>query len=172
MSSFPSSHRNRYILVAVDYVTKWFEAIVIPKNDADVVVKLFKSIIFLRFRVPRIVKSDGGTNFINRVFDRLLMKNGAHHPVATPYHPQTSEQVEVSNGQIKEILEKMVESVREDWSLKLVDALWAYQTSFMRSLGTTPFHFLYGKACHLHVELAPKAACAIKVTKFDPKPAA
>ncbi|XP_056857132.1 uncharacterized protein LOC130506491 [Raphanus sativus] len=108
MGPFPSSYGNKYILVAVDYVSKWVEAVASPTNDASVVIKLFKSIIFPRFGVPRIVISDGGSHFINKVFDRLLEKHGVHHRVATPYHPQTSGQVEVSNRQIKEILEKNV----------------------------------------------------------------
>ena len=101
MGPFPSSYRNKYILVAVDY----------------------KSIIFMRFGVPRIVISDGGTHFTNKVFDGLLKKNDVQHRVATPYHPQTSGQVEVSNRQIKEILEKTVEISRRDWSRKLDNAL-------------------------------------------------
>ena len=93
MGPFPSSYGNKYILVAVDYVSKWVEAVASPTNDASVVIKLFKSIIFPRFGVPRIVISDGGTHFINKVFDGLLKKNGVQHRVATPYHPQTSGQV-------------------------------------------------------------------------------
>ena len=89
MGPFPSSYGNKYILFAVDYVSKWVEAVASPTNDAFVVIKLFKSIIFPRFGVPRVVISDGGTHFINKIFDRLLKKNGVHHRVATPYHPQT-----------------------------------------------------------------------------------
>ena len=123
MGPFPSSYGNKYILVAVDYVSKWVEAVASPTNDTSVVIKLFKSIIFPLFGVPRIVISDGGTHFINKVFDGLLKNNGVQHRVATPYHPQTSEQVEVSNRQIKEILEKTVEISRRDWSRKLDNAL-------------------------------------------------
>ena len=90
MGSFPSSYGNKFILVAVDYVSKWVEAIAFPTNDAYVVIKIFKSIIFPQFGVPRIVISDGGTHFINKIFDGLLKKNGIQHRVATPYHPQTS----------------------------------------------------------------------------------
>ena len=86
-----------------------------------------------------------------------------HHRVATPYHPQTSGQVEVSNQQIKEILEKTVGTSRKNWSRKLDNALWAYRTAFKTPLGTTPFYLLYGKSCHLPVELEHKAAWAIKL---------
>ncbi|WZY77754.1 hypothetical protein YC2023_024138 [Brassica napus] len=172
MGPFPSSYGNKYILVAVDCVSKWVEAIASPTNDTSVVIKLFKSIIFPKFRVPRVVISDGGTHFINKIFDRLLKKNGVHHRVATPYHPQTSGQVEVSNRQIKEILEKTVGISRKDWSRKLDNALWAYRTAYKTPLGTAPFHLLYGKSCHLPVELEHKAAWATKLFNFDIKLAA
>ena len=143
-----------------------------PTNDASVVIKIFKRIIFPRFGVPRVVISDGGSHFINKVFDRILRKNEVHHRVATPYHPQTSGQVEVSNRQIKEILEKTVGISRKDWSRKLDNALWAYSTAFKTPLGTTPFHLLDVKSCHLPIELEHKAAWAIKLLNFDIKPAA
>ena len=116
MGPFPSSKGNKYILVAVDYVSKWVEAVASPTNDASVVIKLFKSIIFPRFGIPRVVKSDGESYFINKNFEGQLRKNGVHHRVATSYHPQTSRKVEVSNRQIKEILEKTVGTSRKDWS--------------------------------------------------------
>ncbi|WZZ34801.1 hypothetical protein YC2023_018202 [Brassica napus] len=157
MGPFPSSYSNKYILVAVDYVSKWVEAIASPTNDAKVVLKMFKSIIFPRFGIPRVVISDGGSHFINKLFANLLKKNGVKHKVATPYHPQTSGQVEISNREIKSILEKTVGTTRKDWSTKLDDALWAYRTAFKTPLGTTPFNLVYGKACHLPVELEYKA---------------
>ena len=79
--------------------------------------------------------------------------------------------MEVSNRQIKEILEKTVGKTRKDWSSKLDNALWAYRTAFKTTLGTTPFHLLYGKACHLPVEIEHKAAWAVKMLNFDIKPA-
>ncbi|XP_050919166.1 uncharacterized protein LOC127136676 [Lathyrus oleraceus] len=101
MGPFPSSMGNKYILVVVDYVSKWIEAIALTTHDTRVVIKLFKNNIFLRFGVPRLVISDGGSHFISRIFDKLLDKYGVKHRVATPYHPQTSGQAEVSNREIK-----------------------------------------------------------------------
>lgn len=106
MGPFPYSFGNKYILVVVDYVSKWIEAVVAPTNDIRVVIHLFKNIIFLRFGIPRLVISDGGSHFISTIFQKLLSKYGVRHRVATPYHPQTSRQVEVSNREIKQILEK------------------------------------------------------------------
>ncbi|XP_013632937.1 PREDICTED: uncharacterized protein LOC106338524 [Brassica oleracea var. oleracea] len=108
MGPFPPSFKNEYILVAVDYVSKWVEAVASPTNETKVVTKMFSSIIFPRFGVPRVVISDGGTHFINKSFQSLLKKNGVKHKVATAYHPQTSGHVEVSNREVKNILQKSV----------------------------------------------------------------
>ncbi|XP_050890192.1 uncharacterized protein LOC127095561 [Lathyrus oleraceus] len=91
MGPFPSSFGNKYILIAVDYVSKWIKVIASPINDTRVVIRLFKRIIFPRFGVPRLVISDGGSHFISKIFENLLLKYGVRHRVLTPYHPQTSE---------------------------------------------------------------------------------
>ncbi|XP_010507049.1 PREDICTED: uncharacterized protein LOC104783609 [Camelina sativa] len=90
MGPFPPSYGNLYVLVAVDYVSKWVDSLASPTNDSKVVLKMFKHIIFPRFGVPRVVISDGGTHFINKLFENLLRKHGVTHKVATPYHPQTT----------------------------------------------------------------------------------
>ena len=120
MGPFPSSGPYKYILVAVDYVSKWVEAIATRTNDSRVVAKFMKSTIFPRFGVPRVLISDGGSHFIEKGFEALLSKHGVTHRVATPYHPQTSGQVEVSNRQIKSILEKTVSRSRKDWHRSLM----------------------------------------------------
>jgi IS30 family transposase len=114
MGHFPSSCNNKFILVAVDYVSKWVEVIPSPTADSKVVQRLFKKVIFPRFGVPKAVISDGGSHFVNRQVNNLLRKYGVTHKVATPYHPQTSGQVEVSNREIKNILQKTISRLRKD----------------------------------------------------------
>jgi transposase len=80
--------------------------------------------------MPRAIISDGGKHFCNWIFKQLMKKYFITYKVATPYHPQTSGQVEVSNREIKHILEKTMNPNRKDWSLRLSDALWAYKTAF------------------------------------------
>ncbi|XP_076948531.1 uncharacterized protein LOC143620813 [Bidens hawaiensis] len=100
-------------------------------------------------------------------FSKLLKRYGVNHRIATPYHPQMSGQVEVSNRQIKEILQKTVRPDRKDWSNKLNDAFWAYRTAYKTPIGTTPYRLVYEKGCHLPIELAHRALCAVKNVNLD-----
>ncbi|GJU18124.1 reverse transcriptase domain-containing protein [Tanacetum coccineum] len=105
MGPFPSSRGNKYILVAVDYLSKWVEAKALPTNDARVVCKFLKT-LFSRFGAPRAIISDRGTHFCNDQFTKVMLKYGVTHRLSTAYHPQTSGQVEVSNRGLKRILER------------------------------------------------------------------
>ncbi|GJS30404.1 reverse transcriptase domain-containing protein [Tanacetum coccineum] len=170
MGPFPSSKGNKYILVAVDYLSKWVEAKALPTNDARVVCKFLKS-LFARFGAPRAIISDRGTHFCNDQFAKVMLKYGVTHRLSTAYHPQTSGQVEVSNRGLKRILERSIGENRTSWSDKLDDALWAFRTAYKTPIGCTPYKLVYGKACHLPIELEHKAYWALKHTNFDLKTA-
>nr|GEX80329.1 reverse transcriptase domain-containing protein [Tanacetum cinerariifolium] len=107
MGPFPSSRGNKYILVAVDYLSKWVKVKALPTNDARVVCKFLKS-LFARFGTPRAIISDRGTHFFSDQFAKVMLKYGVTHRLATAYHPQTSGQVEVSNRGLKRILERTI----------------------------------------------------------------
>nr|GEZ38055.1 transposon Ty3-I Gag-Pol polyprotein [Tanacetum cinerariifolium] len=132
MGLFPSSLENKYILVAVDYLSKWVEAKALPTNDA-----------------------------------RVMHKYEVSHHLSTAYHPQTSGQVEVSNRGLKRILERTIGQNHASWLDKLDDALWAFHTAYKTPTGCTPYKLVYGKACHLSIELEHKAYWALKQANFD-----
>nr|GEY55674.1 reverse transcriptase domain-containing protein [Tanacetum cinerariifolium] len=190
MGPFPSSRGNKYILVAVDYLSKWVEAKALPTNDARVVCKFLKS-LFARFGSPRAIISDRGTHFCNDQFAKAMLKYGVthrlstvYHPqtsgqvevmlkyrvthrLSTAYHPQTSGQVEVSNRGLKINLKRTIGENCASWSDKLDDALWAFRTAYKIPIGCTPYKLVYGKACHLPIELEHKAYWALKQANFD-----
>nr|GEX10037.1 reverse transcriptase domain-containing protein [Tanacetum cinerariifolium] len=163
---FPSSRGNKYILVAVDYLSKWVEAKELPTNDARVGCKFLKS-LFARFGSPRAIIRDRGTYFCNDQFSKVMLKYGVTHRLSTAYHPQTSRKVEVSNRGLKRILERTIGENRASWSDKIDDPLWAFGTAYKTPIGCTPYKLVYGKACHLSVELEHKAYWALKQANFD-----
>ncbi|GKB18355.1 reverse transcriptase domain-containing protein [Tanacetum coccineum] len=166
MGPFPSSRGNKYILVAVDYLSKWVEVKALPTNDARVVCKFLKS-LFARFGAPRAIISDRGTYFCNDQFTKVMFKYGVTHRLSSAYHPQISGQVEVSNRGLKRILERTIGENRASWSDKLDDAVWAFRIAYKTPIGCTPYKLVYGKACHLPIELEHKAYWALKHAKFD-----
>ncbi|GJW72322.1 reverse transcriptase domain-containing protein [Tanacetum coccineum] len=170
MGPFPSSRGNKYILVAVDYLSKWVKIKALPTNDARVVVKFLKS-LFARFGTPRAIISDRGTHFCNDKFAKVMSKYGVTHRLATAYHPQTSGQVEVSNRRLKRILERTVEENHASWSDRLDDALWAFHIAYKPPIGCTPYKLVYGKSFHLPIELVHRAYWVLKHANFDLKTA-
>nr|GEU63347.1 reverse transcriptase domain-containing protein [Tanacetum cinerariifolium] len=166
MGSFPSLRGNKYILVAVNYLSKWVVAKAFPTNDARVVCKFLKS-LFARFRTPRTIISDPGMHFCNDEFTKVMLKYGVTHRLAIAYHPQISGQVEVSNCGLKRILERTLGKNRASWLDKLDDALWAFHTAFKTPIGCTLYKLVYRKACHLPIELKHKAYWALKHANFN-----
>ncbi|GJU82268.1 reverse transcriptase domain-containing protein [Tanacetum coccineum] len=161
MGPFPDLRGNKYILVVVDYISKWVEAQALPTNDARVVVKFLKG-LFTRFGVPKALISDRGTHFCNSQLEKALLRYGVTHRISTAYHPQTNGQTKVTNRAIKRILERSVGYNPKDWSKKLNEALWAFRTAYKTPTGCTRFRMVYGKACHLPVEIEHKAYWALK----------
>nr|GEU46820.1 reverse transcriptase domain-containing protein [Tanacetum cinerariifolium] len=154
MGPFPSSKGNKYILVAVDYLSKWVEVKALPTNDARVVVKFLKSLL-ARFGTPRAIISDRGTHFCNDQFVKVMLKYGVTHCLFTAYHLQTSGQVEVSNRGFKHILERTIGENCASWSDKLDDALWAFRIAFKTPIECTPYKFSQGSSKPVRPDRSP-----------------
>ncbi|GJX23545.1 reverse transcriptase domain-containing protein [Tanacetum coccineum] len=144
MGPFPSSRGNKYILVVVDYLSKWVEAKALPTNDARVVCKFLKS-LFALFGAPRAIISDRGTHFCNDHFAKVMLKYGVTHRLSIAYYPQTSGQVEVSNRGLKRILKRTIGENRASWSDKLDDALWAFRTAYKTPIECTSYKLVISK---------------------------
>nr|GEV30158.1 hypothetical protein [Tanacetum cinerariifolium] len=126
--------------------------------------------IMVSISSPRkVIISDRMTHFCIDKFAKVISKYGVTHRLATAYHPQTSGQVEVSNRGLKHILERTVRENRASWSEKLKDALWAFRTAYKTPIRCTPYKLVYGKSCHLPIELEHKAYWALKHANFDLK---
>ena len=116
-------------------MSKWVQAIPTRINVHWEVLRFVTRCIFSRDRCPRVIISDGGSHFNNVHFRALLKKYGVHHRVTTPYYPSANGQVEVSNKEVKNILKKIIRPDGKDWALKLLDALWGYQTAYKTPSG-------------------------------------
>ncbi|KAL6324357.1 hypothetical protein AAG906_012961 [Vitis piasezkii] len=146
-----SSSGHEFILVAIDYFTKWVEAASYARLTSSGVASFIRSHIICRYGVPHELISDRGVHFRAEV-DTLVQRYSIRHHRSSAYRPQTNGAVEAANKNIKRILRRMVETSR-DWSEKLPFALWAYRTSFRTSTGATPYSLVYGMEAVLPVEI-------------------
>ncbi|XP_043710301.1 protein NYNRIN-like [Telopea speciosissima] len=146
-----SSNGHEYILVAINYFTKWVEVQSYAKLIVAKVAKFISNNIMCRYGVPHELISDQGSHFRGEV-KKLSDKMNIQRHASSPYKPQTNSAVDVANKNIKRIIKKMTDK-HNDWAKNLPYALWAYRTFIPTSIGTTPYSFVYGMEAVLLVEL-------------------
>jgi hypothetical protein len=140
----PSSNGHKYIVVAVDYFTKWVEAMPTFNNTTDTTTCFFFNHVITHFGVPLHLVSDHGKHFENEVFVELSTKLGFTHEFTSPYYPQSNGKVEAINKVLKTMLQCMVNKHKTNWHHMLFSTLWAYHTTVKTSTGFTPFHLVHG----------------------------
>jgi hypothetical protein len=147
-----SAGGHQHIIVAMDYFTKWAEAMPTIKSDGKTATFFVFNQIIAWFRIPREIVTDHGSHFQNEMMKELASKLGFKHGHSSPYYPQENGQVEVVNKSLKTILQKTVSQSKSDWHLMLYPALWAYRTSVKTSTGFSPFQLVHGVESILPIE--------------------
>eukprot|EP00253_Pinus_taeda_P013985 PITA_13985 len=148
----PPSRQKSYIIVCTDYLTKWAETKVIKAAIEEKVAEFLRENIFYKFGYPRELVTDQGSQFTSNFIEYLLSHHKIKHRTSTPYHPQANGQVEVTNRALEGILTKVVSSSRRDWEDCLVEATWAYNTTWKTTTSFTPYELVYGKRALLSIE--------------------
>ena len=134
----PPSSQKAYILVAMDYVTKWVEAIALPRATEESVIKfLFE--LFVRYGLPREIITEKGAQFTGNKIVSTLKNHHVTHRITSPYHPQANGQVKSTNKVLEAILTKTVATHRRDWATRLPEDLWAYRTTWTNTTGHSPY---------------------------------
>ena len=146
-----ASNGHEYILVAIDYFTKWVEAASYSVLKAKHVAQFLENNIICQFGVPQEIISNNGYHFEGEVRRIIKLYNIEHHK-SLPYWPQAKGAVEATNKNVKNILAKMVVTYK-DWVEKLLFALWGYRTSICASIAATPYSLAYGNEVVLPIEV-------------------
>ena len=147
-----SSRQNQWIIVAIEYLTKWAEAKAVRADNAkDTAFFIFENII-TRFRCPRVLVSDRGGHFINNLISELTDIFLIKYRKSTPYHLQTNGQTERTNQTLCHILRKTISDAKRNWDEKLPAAFWAYRTSYKVTTPATPFMLVYDTEAVLPIE--------------------
>ena len=139
-----SSGGHGYIIIAVDYFTKWAEVMPTFNNIGQTAALFFFNHFIARFGVPQPIVTNHGNNFRNHMMIELTAKLGLSHDNSTPYYPQSNGQVEAINKILKRMLQRMIGVRKRNWHLILCSTFWAYQTSMRNTTGFTPFQLVYG----------------------------
>src|SRR4030095_2740083 len=139
-----SESKNKYILVAIEYYTRWPIAISSQSADAITTAKFLYTEIFCTFGPPNEILTDRGTHFRNEIIQEFCKLVNVKHKFSTSYHPKTNGAVENLNGTLINILRKLTIQYPKHWDTWIPTALYAYRTKVHNALKTTPYELLFG----------------------------
>ncbi|XP_059663386.1 uncharacterized protein LOC132309050 [Cornus florida] len=154
----PSSDGHTHIVVAINYFTKWVEAIPLKTCEQSTVIDFIKKHIIHRFGIPETITTDRGLSFVGGKVLDYYAECGVQVISSTPYFAQANGQAEASNKVILNIIEKMIEDHPREWHHLLSEALWAYRNSKRSSTGITPYVLTYGHDVVLLMEMTIRSA--------------
>ena len=155
----PSAAGHHYIIVAMDYFTKWAEEMPTYTNDMRTVALFLFNHVIARFGIPKSIVTNHGTNFCNAMMAKLTCMLHLDHEHSSPYYPQANGQVESINCVLKTMFQRMVGVHKSNWHIQLFSVLWAYQTSAKTAIGFTPFQLIYGLEAVLLIECEIPSLC-------------
>eukprot|EP00253_Pinus_taeda_P030519 PITA_30519 len=148
----PPSRQKSYIILCTGYLEKWAKTKAIKATTEEKVAEFLRENIFYKFGYPRELVTDQGSQFTSNLIEVLLAHHKIKHRTSTPYHPQANGQVEVTNRALEGILTKVVRNNRKDWVDRLVEATWAYNTTWKTTTSSTPYELVYGKRALLSID--------------------
>ncbi|GAU34822.1 hypothetical protein TSUD_394480 [Trifolium subterraneum] len=154
LGPFPTAARQvKYLIVAVDYFTKWIEVELLAKIGASHILRFFKRNVLARFRIPQVVVTDNGTQFTNKKFQEFLARVGTTQHFTSVEHPQTNGQAEAANRVILGGLRRRMGASKGNWTEELHNVLWSYRITPHSTTGETPFRLTYGTEAVIPVEM-------------------
>uniref|UniRef100_A0A2N9F1L3 Uncharacterized protein n=1 Tax=Fagus sylvatica TaxID=28930 RepID=A0A2N9F1L3_FAGSY len=165
-NGLPASNGHEFILVAIDYFTKWVEACSFKNVTQVAVTRFVKNNIICRYGMPEMLITDNASNLNNRMMDQLCQQFKIQHHNSAPYRPKMNGAVEAANKNVKKILSKMTETYK-DWHEHLPYALCAYRTSVRTSVGATPYSLVYGMEAVLPVEVEIPSLRILSQTQLE-----
>ena len=161
-----ASNEHRFILVAIDYFTKWVEVNSYAHVTQKVVKKFIERDLVYRYGLPAKLVTDNAQNFNGKMIAELCTKWKIKHLNSSPYRPKMNGAVEAANKNLKKIIQKMVVTYK-DWHEMLPCALHAYRTSVRTSVGATPYALVYGMEAVAPLEMEIPSLRVLKNAELD-----
>ncbi|KAL6962731.1 hypothetical protein U1Q18_052479 [Sarracenia purpurea var. burkii] len=155
----------KFLLVGIDYFTKWVEALPLAKITEQNATQFLRKMIVCRFGIPKVIVTDNGKQLDNKRFKEFCADLGIELHFASVAHPQSNWQVEVTNRSLLKIIKTKLEQAKGLWAEELPNVLWAYQTTARTPTGATPYLLTYGHEAVLPVEIGLPSA---RTAMYDP----